>query len=125
MRDPAREIKGLRTIIVVLVLIILIQWSVRTPTLPVPEFVTAGEQGMIRLIVVAEPVAADDAALLRIADWLLPTMPGRAVMVQVWTDERQVPTHLMDMTDAQAAARRATVTVNLNTGLREVARPKH
>jgi len=77
---------------------------------------------MIRSIVVDEKVATNDSALLKIAESLLPSMPGRAVMLQVWTDARQVPERVENMTDAQLAARRAVVTINLNTGQRKVDR---
>jgi hypothetical protein len=87
---------------------------------PVPKFRIVAQQGMIRSIVVDEKVATDEAALFKIAESLLPTMPNRAVMLHVWTDARQVPERIENMTDAQQAARRAIVTINLNTGHRQV-----
>ena len=86
----------------------------------VPAFRIVARQGSILSIVVTERVAADDGALLKIADSLIPTTPGRAVQLQVWTDPRMVPERILDATDAQLGARRALVTVNINTGFRKV-----
>lgn len=105
-----------------IVLAVLLLAVASACTEPVPAFRMVTQQGMVRSIVVDEKVATNDAALLKIADSLLPKMPGRAVMLQVWTDARMVPRKIMEMTDAQAAARRAVVTINLNSGYRAVDR---
>lgn len=100
--------------------VVAVVWVSVTPS-GVPKYRLVAQQGMTRSIVVDEEIAANDAALLAIADSLLPRMPGRAVMLMVWTDDRMVPRgNIADMTDAQLAARRAVVTINLNTGYRKV-----
>jgi len=88
----------------------------------VPPYRIVQQQGDVRLIVVASEVAADDASLLRIAESLLPGMPRRLVILQVWTDGSMVPDRAETMTDPQLAARKAVVTINRNTGFRKVER---
>ena len=112
--------KGLLVLVGLFVLVVLVITNVSPPG-AVPKFQIVREQGNILSIVVDEKVAADDAALLRIADSILPVMPRRMVMLQVWTDAGMVPARFLDdWSDAQSAARRAVVTVNLNTGFRKV-----
>lgn len=113
--------KALLILTVPVFVVLLVASFLSTPA-AVPAFRIVAEQGSILSIVVDEKVAADDAALFKIADSILPVMPGRLVMLQVWTDAGLVPAKLLDMTDAQAAARRATVAINLNTGNRTVDR---
>lgn len=104
--------------IAVLAVIVVLWVTFASPA--VPKFQIVAEQGMVLSIVVDEPVAASDSALLKIADSLVPKMPGRAVQLHVWTDARLVPRQILDATDAQIAARRALVTINLNSGFRKV-----
>jgi len=91
-----------------------------------PDHRLVSSQGMMRLIVTSERIAADDKKLLQIADMYLRRSPGgagrRAVSLQVWTDRLQVPQRLENMTDAQASARRASVWINETTSLRKVER---
>lgn len=135
MKDRTTELRrGLRAagaqitpagkgMFVLAVLFVLVVWVISNVSPPgaVPKFQIVAKQGAILSIVVDEKVAADDAALLRIADSLVPKMHIRGVQLQVWTDARMVPARFLDTwTDAQTAARRALVTVNLNTGFRKV-----
>jgi type IV secretory pathway TrbF-like protein len=128
MTTPDRINRGLAGVRIAIALVgltlavlavIAVLWvTFRSPA--VPKFQIVAKQGMVLSIVVDESVAASDSALLKIADALVPTMPGRAVQLHVWTDARLVPQRVLDATDAQMAARRAMVTINLNTGVRSV-----
>jgi hypothetical protein len=116
LTDTGRALIGLTVPVLAVLLVVSI---VATPA-AVPKFRIVARQGAILSIVVDERVAANDGALFKIADSLIPTTTGRAVQLQVWTDPRMVPERILDATDAQLAARRALVTVNTITGFRKV-----
>lgn len=106
-----------------LVALVAVTWvSVTSPT--VPKFQIVAEQGSVLSIVVDEKVAADDAALLLIADKLVPRFRLPMLELHVWTDGRQVPYDIRRITAAQRAARRALVEIDVNRHVRQVDRPE-
>jgi hypothetical protein len=89
----------------------------------VPAFRTVAEHGSVVSIVVDETVAADDAALLQIADSFVPRFHLPMVELHVWTDGRMVPYEIVNITAEQQAARRAIVEIDVNRDVRTVNRP--
>jgi hypothetical protein len=106
--------------IALLAVIALVWVMVSRPS--VPKFRMVAEHGSVLSIVVDEKVAADDAALLQIADSLVPRFRLPMLVLHVWTDARMVPYEIADMTAAQLAARRAMVEIDVNRDVRKVER---
>jgi hypothetical protein len=118
LTDKGRALIGLT----VLVLAVVLVASIVARPASVPKFRMVAQHGSILSIVVDEKVAADDAALLRIADSLVPRFHLPMLVLHVWTDGRMVPYEILDMTAAQLAARRAMVEVDVNRDVRKVER---
>jgi hypothetical protein len=114
---------ALAIVVFAVVALIAVAWvSFTKPT--VPKFQIVAEQGSVLSIVVDETVATDDAALLLIADKLVPRFRLPMLELHVWTDGRQVPYDIRKITAAQRAARRALVEIDVNRHVRQVDRPE-
>jgi len=119
--NGARIVIGLVALTVVVLAVSAAAWaSFRAPA--VPKFRMVAQHGSVLSIAVDETVAADDAALLKIADSLVPRFRLPMLQLHVWTDPRMVPYEIVDMTAAQLAARRAMVDIDVNRDVRKVER---
>jgi hypothetical protein len=113
---------GLAIAVLGVIALVAVAWvSFRSPS--VPKFQIVAEQGSVLCIVVDDQVAADDAALLQIADKLVPRFRLPMLELHVWTDGRQVPYDIRKISAAQRAARRALVEIDVNRDVRKVERP--
>ncbi len=87
--------------------------STKAPVSSLPAYKLMGTQGVIRLVVMPSDLAEDREAHLRVAHHLCSGQ--RVCQVTFWIDESKAP-RTLPMTDAQAAAVRASYNLNKNTG---------
>ena len=89
-------------------------------TVPLPPLYSlVGRQRRMHMVVIPESVLADDEALWKIADQLAESSPTMQIMF--WTDRAEAA-QTLPLTEDQEKALGATITINDDTGLRELTR---
>jgi hypothetical protein len=86
-----------------------------------PAFEVVGQQGIVRFVVVSDPVSKQDDALWKIADDLRRDTPNQAIQAMFWTDRRTAATGL-PLSDEALRTQVAQINVNPVTSVRELRR---
>lgn len=86
-----------------------------------PAYEVVGQQGVVRLVVVASSVASRDDSLYAIADTLRQGTPNQTIQVMFWTDKTTAATSL-PLSDRALQTQVAQININPSTGLRQLTR---